>query len=80
VQKERTHTEVTEGSQLRKLREADEAAAQLHAALHGREQRHGLVLETLTALRQTLAEREGRIASLARRATRAASHRRIALT
>ena len=64
AQKERTRSEVVEAGQERKLREADDQAASLEAALAGREQRHKIVLETLGSLRKTLSGREVRVAEL----------------
>merc|ERR550514_1321086 len=66
-QRELAHDEVHEPAKAKQLDEAKEKAVLLTASLRGREERHAMLLETLGALRHSLAERESRVHELTER-------------
>ena len=63
-ERERTYEQVTEPLAEQKLQEAKQQASALEASLAGREERHTMLLETLTAMRRALSEREAKVHEL----------------
>ena len=59
-----TRRNVTEPLAMQQLEEAKDQAKALEQSLAGRDERHKMLLDTLTALRRVLAERENRVREL----------------
>ena len=63
-ERERTHAHVSEPLAQQQLHEARQQANALEAAIAGKEERHGTLLQTLTSLRMALTERDARVHQL----------------